>query len=304
MDSKEKVLIAGGSGFIGSHLSSLLKEKGFQVSILTRSLNPDLNVNQFVWDVEKHQIDPDAFKNIDYLINLAGTNIAEGRWTRSRKKRILESRTKSTALLYEAVEKSEAKPKSFISASAVGFYGTFTSDKILDELDSNGNDFLANVCVKWEEASMKFQQAGIRTVILRTGVVLAKDGGAFPKMTQSLKFGFIAGIGSGKQYLPWIHLEDLCNLYLTTFENQSMKGSFNAVAPEHITLNDLNSKIKTISKKIRIPNLPGFILKLFLGKMSSILLEGSKISAAKLTASGFKFQYPTIEDALHQLLKR
>ncbi len=301
MKLKGKVLIAGGSGFIGSKLGKLLKNQGYQVAILSRDKQNKLNFEQFQWDIDARYIQVDALNNVDYLINLAGTNISSGRWTKKKKKNILESRIKSTELLFENTQKLNIKLKAYIAASAVGYYGNQTTEEIYDEQQIAGTDFLAEVCRKWEEASMKFQEAGIRTTILRTGVVFDQKEGAFPKMTTTLKYGFIAGLGSGKQYIPWIHLEDLLNIYIAAIKNKNMNGAYNSIAPHHITQKDFVQEIKMNYKKVKLPPLPEFILKILLGEMSSILLNGSKVSSQRILDTGFCFKYETLNSALKQL---
>ena len=302
-DSKKKVLIAGGSGFIGLHLANKLISLGYNVAILTRNPKKDIKIEQFHWNINNKYIQEEALKNADYIINLAGTNIAEGRWTQKQKQHIKKSRVQSTMLLFNEIKKRKHKPNAFISASAIGYYGTFNSDEIFSETHSNGNDFLAKVCTNWENAARKFGTLEVRTVIIRTGIVFDKIEGAFPKIIQSLKYGVVAGLGSGKQYIPWIHLEDMINIYIAAIENKNMNGAYNAVSPDHLTQNELNEKIRKITKKIKIPNLPGFLFKLIYGEMSAIFLTGSRISAKKIMDSGFKFKYSKIEDALIQLLK-
>jgi len=304
MELGKKVLIAGGSGLIGNHLAKKLLEKHYHISILTRKKNKDSVFEQFTWDINKGYIQDEAFDRVDYLINLAGTGIADARWTKQQKQKISDSRLVSSGLLFEYIRNLKHKPKAYISASAVGYYGSTTSEHIFNETERAGDDFLADVCKKWEEASFKFESIGVRTVVLRTGVVFDKTQGAFPKMTQSLKYGFVAGVGSGKQYIPWIHIDDLISMYHYSIENEKIRGIYNAVSPEHCTQDELTKKIKIITKKIKFPNLPGILLKVFFGEMSSILLNGSRITSGKITKTGFKFKYEKIEDALNVLLKR
>ncbi|MBU1012755.1 MAG: TIGR01777 family oxidoreductase [Bacteroidetes bacterium] len=304
MESGKKVLIAGGSGLIGNHLAQKLREKHYHVSILTRKKNKDSVFEQFTWDINKGYIQDQAFDRTDYLINLAGTGIADARWTKQQKQKIRDSRLVSSKLLFEYIRNLKHKPKAFITASAVGYYGSITSEHIFNETDQVGVDFLADVCKKWEDASLKFESLGVRTVILRTGVVFDKTQGAFPKMTQSLKYGFVAGIGSGKQYIPWIHIDDLISMYHYSIENEKIRGIYNAVSPEHCNQDELTKRIKIITKKIKFPNLPGILLKVFFGEMSSILLNGSRITSGKIIKTGFKFKFEKIEDALLVLLKK
>jgi len=302
---KKRILIAGGSGFIGSSISKKLKEINYDVVILSRNKQSVNNIDCFYWDISKGEIQETAFENVDCIINLAGENISNGKWTASQKIRIEESRVKSAELLFGAVQKLDKKPESYISASATGFYGTFNSDKIFTESDRCGNDFLAGICQQWEDAANKFQTLGIRTTILRTGVVLSEDAGAFPKLIQTLKFGFISAIGSGKQYMPWIHIDDLVKMYLLAIENQEIKGVYNAVAPEHISQTELVNKIRLISgKRLKTPKIPGFLLKALFGEMAAILLYGSRVSADKILKTGFEFNYPNIGLALKSLLHK
>jgi uncharacterized protein len=300
----KRILIAGGSGFIGSSLAKELKLKGYEVAILTRNIHSVKGFEPYYWDIAKGEIQENAFKNVDCIINLAGENISNGRWTESQKIKIEESRVKSAELIFGAVQKLEKKPESYISASATGYYGTFNSDKIFSETDQAGDDFLAGICQKWEDAASKFQTPGIRTTIFRTGVVFSGQAGAFPQLIQTLKFGFISAIGSGRQYMPWIHIDDLVKMYLFAIENDGLQGIYNAVAPEHISQTELVKKIRHISgKRLKTPNIPGFLLKAIFGEMASILLYGSRVSADKILKTGFEFNYPNIDLALKSMLK-
>ncbi len=302
MKTKAKVLIAGGTGLIGTKLAKLLSESGYQVSILSRSKGLNSEYEHFVWDPSLNNIQEKTLEGIDCLINLAGTSIAEARWTKKQKGKILESRINATNLLFESTRKLKKKPPIYIAASAVGYYGSKTSEHIYKEEDPNGTDFLAQVCKKWEMASSKFNDLEVRTVILRTGVVFDKNLGAFPKMMQTLKYGFVSGVGSGNQYIPWIHIDDLLMIYLHAIENLNIKGTYNAVSPESLTQNELNQHIKKISKKIKLPNLPGILIKTVFGEMASILLNGSRISSQKIIDTGFVFKHQSIQTALKNLV--
>lgn len=301
----KRVLIAGGTGFIGSFLAKELKKKGYEVIILTRQTQSKTDFELFYWDISKGEIQTEALNNVDFIINLAGENISDGRWTKGKKKSIEESRVKSTGILFEAVKNLNKKPEAYISASAIGFYGTFNSKKIFVETDESGDDFLAAICSKWEKAANKFQTLGIRTSILRTGVVFSVHAGAFPQITQTLKFGFISAIGSGKQYVPWIHIDDLVSMYIYAIENKDFHGTYNAVVPEHITQDELIDKIRSVSgKRFKVPNIPGFILKAMFGEMASILLYGSRVSSDKILKTDFNFKFPNIDIALSSLLNK
>ena len=299
----ETILITGGTGLIGKHLANLLREKGYQISILTRT-NSD-NPNAYFWDIEHDFIESKAIKEADYIIHLAGAGIADARWTKKRKKELIDSRVDSTKLLYKNVLKLNPNLKGFIAASGIGFYGAVTSERIMTENDTTGTDFIASICKLWESETLKFNSINIRTVVLRTGIVLTTNGGALEKMIKPIKLGVGASIGTGKQYMPWIHINDLCNMYISAIENLKLNGIYNAVAPNHSTNTEFTNSIATIlNKKIRLPNIPSFVLKIMFGSMATILLEGSRVSAEKIKKTGFQFQYPQIDNALKNLIKQ
>ena len=246
---KKTVLITGGTGLVGKSLSQLLLNKGYQVSILSRKPKKETEeIRYFQWDVEKGIIDDSCIDNVDFIIHLAGENVAKSRWTARRKRQILESRTRSTELLHQLLSQKEHRVKAFISSSATGYYGTTNSTKIFEESDPVGKDFLASVCSDWEAAVDAIKKLEIRTAKLRTGVVLAKEKSALQKMLPPFSIGLGAALGGGKQYFSWIHIEDLCRLYLNAIEHTSLEGSFNAVVGDAITNDMLGS---AISKKLR-----------------------------------------------------
>lgn len=299
------VLITGGTGLIGKALTSMLLEMNIQVRILSRrkksSTKPE--IKHFQWDIEKHFIEPEAIKNVDYIINLAGENISEKIWSQKQKVIIKNSRVKSTQLLYQNCLKENHWPKAFISSSAIGYYGTFTSDKIIDEKQEYGKDFLALVCKEWEDASNLFKNH-TRTVIIRTGVVFSNKGAAFPKFLKPIKFGLGMALGSGKQYIPWIHIVDMVGILIKAIKSDEITGVYNGVAPTHITNKGLVKKISEVLKKTYfLPNLPSFILKLVFGEMSGIFLKGTRISANKILKHGYQFKYPDLESAILDLTK-
>jgi uncharacterized protein (TIGR01777 family) len=301
---KKTVLITGGTGLVGKSLSQLLLNKGYQVSILSRKPKKETEeIRYFQWDVEKGIIDDSCIDNVDFIIHLAGENVAKSRWTARRKRQILESRTRSTELLHQLLSQKEHRVKAFISSSATGYYGTTNSTKIFEESDPVGKDFLASVCSDWEAAVDAIKKLEIRTAKLRTGVVLAKEKSALQKMLPPFSIGLGAALGGGKQYFSWIHIEDLCRLYLNAIEHTSLEGSFNAVVGDAITNDMLGS---AISKKLRrpyfMPNLPSFLFHFLFGEMAVILLKGSQISADKIKKEGFVFKYNTLEKALDNLL--
>jgi len=299
-----QVLISGGSGLVGKSLCEKLYSKGYDVAILSRKPNANGKFKTYYWDILNKQIDPEAIASSDYIIHLAGANIAEKRWTTSRKKLILDSRVESTNLLFEEVKKQNKRLKAFISASAVGYYGAVTSDKIFTEEDKAANDFLGQTCQKWEKAARQFENLNIRTTILRTGLVLTKKGGALSKMLIPVKLGVASAIGSGKQHIPWIHIDDLCEIYIKAIDDEQMAGAYNAVTPDFQTnLSFTKALAKTLNKPYFFPNVPTLLLKFILGDMSKLLLKGSRVSADKLNKHRFTFEFPKLDSALNDLLK-
>ncbi len=299
-----RVLVSGGSGLVGKMLCEKLQAKGYDIAILSRTKKNSTAFKTYLWHPDKHQIDPEAIQSSDYIIHLAGANIAEKRWTNSRKKLILDSRVQSANLIFNELKKQKKELKAFISASAVGYYGALTSDTIFTEEHSASDDFLGQTCLAWEHAAKQFEEIGIRTVVLRTGVVLDKQAGALSKMILPVKIGLGSAIGNGRQYMPWIHIDDLCELYIKSIEDNHMNGVFNAVTPDFQTNKSFTQTLaKTLQKPFFLPNIPVFLLRLALGEMSIILLQGSRVSADKLIELGFTFKFPNLGSALKGLLK-
>jgi uncharacterized protein (TIGR01777 family) len=297
------VLITGGNGLIGKYLTASLLSAGYDVSHLSRKMSRIENVRIYLWDPARRIIDPESMKRVDFIIHLAGENIGAKRWTNDRKKAILESRTASASFLYQSVNKSGIQLKAFISASAAGIYGTKTSENISSENDPPADDFLGNVCKQWEEAADLFAGSGIRTVKIRTGIVLEKNDSALSKLMTPGKFGFLVRTGNGLQYMPWIHITDLCNIYLKAIEDTKMFGPYNAVSPQHVTHKDF---IHVLSDVMNVPVLPlpvpAFILRAVLGEMSDVILKGSRVSCNKLTAAGYRFLFDNLETALKDVI--
>ncbi|MCX6231796.1 MAG: TIGR01777 family oxidoreductase [Bacteroidetes bacterium] len=301
----ETVLISGGSGLIGKELSNKLTQKGYKVSILSRNPNKSASTQQYKWDIDTNYIEISAVEQADYIIHLAGENIGEKPWTKSRKESIIKSRVNSCRLLFNAVKDAGVKPKTFISASATGYYGAITIDKIFTENDAPADDFLGRCCYAWENETDKFQTIGIRTVKMRTGIVLSSKGGALSKMMKPAKMGFGAVLGNGKQYMPWIHIDDLCQLYINAIEDETINGAYNALAPQHTTNAEFTATLaKTLNKKIWLPAVPSIFLKLLLGEMSDIILNGSRVSSERIEKTSFQFKFPKLDAALSDLLKK
>lgn len=300
----KNILLTGGTGFIGKHLTDLLIDNGFSVSVLSRSDRKNTSsITYYKWDLDRNYIDEEAILKADYIIHLAGEGIVEKRWTEKRKKDILESRTKPINLIFSILEKNNKTLDAFVSASAVGIYGAYTNDTICTENTPPANDFLGITCQEWEKAVDKINSLGIRTVKIRTGIVLGKDEGFLKKVVPSFKLGFGTILGTGKQYVPWIHIADLCEIYLKTSVNEEMHGPYNAC----VTDNTTNAKLsKTLARlfryKIWLPKAPVFILKIVLGEMSIAVLEGQRVSSHKIQETGFVFQFTDLERALESCL--
>ena len=298
-----KILITGASGLIGKRLTEMLLEKGYQVAHLSRS-KKSAPVPSFVWDVDAGEIDITALEGISTIIHLAGAGVADKRWSHSRKEEILQSRVKSTQLLFNTLLNNPNQVKSFISASAIGYYGFGTSDEVFHEQSQFGSDFLANVTREWEEDVDKISSLRMRVAKLRIGIVLSDKGGALVEMAKPIRLGFGSPLGSGKQYLSWIHLDDLCAMFIKAVETDLMQGAYNAVSGNWVTNKEMTKTIaKILNKPLWLPNVPAFVLKLVVGQMAEIVLNGSKVSADKIKSTGFNFKYKDLRQALESLLK-
>jgi uncharacterized protein (TIGR01777 family) len=298
----EKILITGASGLIGKKLTELLSAKGYEVIHLLRKTPTNSNVKFHLWNPDKNELEESAFENIDHVIHLSGENISNKRWTDSQKKILCDSRIATANLLFE--KSRNAKLKTFVSASGISLYGTATTENIYDEEATPTRDFLAQLTVDWEKAADQFSDRGVRVVKIRTSVVLSKKGGALEKILKPIRMGFGSPLGNGKQYFPWIHLEDLSQIYIKAIQDQNMTGAYNAAAPEHCTNRELTYAIaKILGKKIWMPAVPAFAIKLLFGEMGNLVLKGSRISSAKILKTGFQFQYPTLDGALKDCLK-
>ncbi len=302
MQNPNKVLITGGTGLIGQELSKKLLQKGYEVAVLSRNKKKDADIKAYEWDPANNKIEKEAIETADYIIHLAGANLSDKRWTEKRKQVIVDSRVKTAELLFNKVTESKNSIKAFISASAINYYGTVTSDRIYSENDPPANDFLGETCRKWEQSANRFSEAGIRTIIVRTGVVLSDKGGALAKMKTPVKLGVGSPIGSGRQYMPWIHLEDICNIYIKAIEDGNMHGAYNAVAPENPSNKEFMIMLaRAYRRPFWAPAVPAPVMKLLFGEMSSVLLEGSRVSPEKIITAGYEFRFPELENALADL---
>lgn len=276
--------------------------RGYKVIILTRSVKPAQGAISYAsWDVDKSLIDKNAIAQADHIIHLAGAGVADKRWSDKRKKEIIDSRVKSSELLINALKETENKVQSLVSASAIGWYGSDEKGKVFTENDPPANDFLGKTCSLWEQSIAPAKHLGKRLVILRTGIVLSNDGGAFAEFKKPMKAGIAAILGSGKQMISWIHIDDMCRLYMEAVENANLYGVYNAVT-DYISNKELILRTAKARKKPFIPiHVPEFALKIALGEMSIEVLKSTSVDSSKIKNSGFNFLYPTIDAALNEL---
>jgi uncharacterized protein (TIGR01777 family) len=295
------ILITGGTGLIGSKLSSLLISKGYQVRHLSRNPVSSELIKAYYWDLNKSTIDQQAFEGVDAIIHLAGAGIADEKWSSKRKKEIVNSRVDSTQLLFDYVSKMQKPIQTFIAASATGIYPN-SPTKLFNENAHAATGFLGDCCTQWEEKIAQFESIGIRTVKLRTGIVLAKTGGALPKMANPIKLGVGSAIGNGQQWMSWIDEDDLVNMYLYALENKSLNGAYNAVSPEPCSNEAFTKTLaKTLHRWILLPKVPAFFIKILLGEMSIIVLGSTKVSAEKILAAGFEFKFENLAKSLDKI---
>tara|TARA_R100000541_G_scaffold12640_1_gene21128 strand:+ start:107 stop:1006 length:900 start_codon:yes stop_codon:yes gene_type:complete len=296
-----KILLVGGTGLIGSFLKNKLIEEGYSVNILSRRKSKDSQT--FLWNNDEEYIDLAAFKGVSGIINLTGANIAEGRWTEKRKEILYNSRILSTRLLFETIKKNKVALDFFINSSATGYYGTKKSTKILKEDNVSGADFLAKICLDWETEALRFNELNIRTIIVRTGIVLTRHKGAFEKIKIPIKFGILPIFSNGKQVFSWIHIDDLIAVFMNSITNKNYIGPYNAVAPINNTYLEFNRKIaEVLDKKVIAIKIPTFMLRLIFGELTETLTNGNQIAVEKLSNNGFNFKFKDLNSALSNLL--
>lgn len=302
MNSEKKVLITGASGMIGKQLIAALQQQGFSIHILSRSTQASIkNVQHFEWNVDKKKLDRAALQGVSTIIHLAGAGVAEERWTAQRKKELIDSRVKSAALLFEALQQIPNQVKTFISASAVGYYGD-CGNEVLDENHHSGNSFLAHVCLQWENAARQFEAIGIRVVCCRIGIVLGKDGGALPELTKTLPLGVAGYFSKQPLFYPWIHESDVAGILIHALQNEHLSGSFNTTAPSPLPIKELmQAIIKARNSNAVLVPVPTIALKLAMGEMADMLLSSQLCTAQKIIASGYTFQFPDINAALKDI---
>ncbi|MCB9081238.1 MAG: TIGR01777 family protein [Lewinellaceae bacterium] len=297
------VLLAGGTGLIGRRLSAKLTEKGYSVLHLSRSASSTAEYPTYRWDLAKRFVDPEAIQRADYVINLAGAGIADKPWTAARKQVIIDSRVQGNELL-AASFKQYGAPKAYLSGAAIGYYGDRPGDQWLKEDALPGaKGFLPESCLAWEKAIRQVANVGVHTLGFRIGIVLTPEGGALQKMLLPLKFHLSPYFGTGQQWYSWIHLDDICAIFMHGLEHPQMEGMYNAVAPNPVRNIDLARELARVipGKQYLIPA-PGFALRLALGEMADTVLSGSRVSADRIQESGFTFQFPELPGALENLL--
>jgi hypothetical protein len=301
-----KVVVTGATGFVGQVIVKKLLASGHEVVVLTRNVAKAAillgnDCKYFQWN-DSHSVPPvEALEGTDGVINLMGETISK-RWDEQQKKKIYHSRIDGTRRLVEAIEKLSKKPKVFVSTSAVGIYGNRDSEEVT-ESSSLANDFLANVCKDWENEANKAKNHGMRVVIVRVGVVLGKGSAALSKMLPVFKLGAGGPVGSGKQYMSWIHVEDLANIYIEALNDSTYQGVYNGTSPNPATNKDFSHTLGRVLSRPAFAPAPGFMMKLIFGEMSQILLEGQKVLPKKIREKNFRFRYPTLEMALTESVR-
>ena len=302
----KSILITGGTGLIGSKLLDSIDKSVYNVYVLTRKKSYKENgVNYINWDPENSVLDISHIKNLYSVINLAGESIDGSRWTSSYKRKILDSRVNSTRLLFNKVKEMKELPKSFISASATGFYEVNT-DNPQAETDLPGNNFLSDVVQQWEKEILKFKDLGLRTTTFRIGLVLSKDGGVLKRLYPIFKFFLGVPIGSGKQMISWIHESDMIGLINMAIESNKLEGVYNAVAPEIITNTEFTKSLLKSLNRFSYPSIikaPSFIVRILFGEQSDLVLNGLNISSEKIMQSNYKFKFTKLSSALNAIYR-
>lgn len=298
-----KILITGASGLVGKQLIPSLLDLGYDLVIISRTSNkrlPGIN-NIFSWQ-QLQSFPEEIIKDVDIIIHLAGASIAQGRWTKARKRKIINSRVQTAQLLFDAATTSNINLKLYISASAVGYY-PYSNTHLFTEDDKMGTGFLSDVCNMWELSATNFKNKETRTVVMRLGSILSKDGGMLKPIIKAINLGLGAKMGNGKQYIPWVSINDVVRFVLFAIENKSIDGTYNVVAPQIIDNKTLILSLKkALHKKSLIPFIPKILIKLLFGKKSELLLKGQKVSSQKIISNRFTFIYPNLNIALEHLL--
>lgn len=295
----KNILLTGGTGLVGQRITQMLLDKGYEVGNFSRSKGQDASVKRFVWNPAKGELDDEAIRWAHAIIHLAGANVGAKRWDEAYKREIMESRTKSTKLIVDKLNQLEHQVKTLVSTSAIGIYRD-TGATMTAEDGAHDSDFMAEVCKAWEAVT---EGSPVRTVRLRVGVVLSPKEGALEKIAQPIRLFAGAPLGSGQQYTPWIHLDDIARMFIHILEHEELEGVFNGVAPHPVTNAELTKQIaKVLGKPLFLPSVPDFMVKVIAGGMATSVLKSFRLSSQKIQDTGFHFQYPALRPALEDLL--
>lgn len=296
------VLITGGSGLIGRRLSRNLVQGGHAVRWLSRSAGEREGIRAFRWDLGSGMIDPAALEGVDHVVHLAGAGIADRRWTAARIRELIDSRSTSARLLLKAFISAGHSPRTMVSAAGIGYYGAVTSDRPFTEEAPAGKDTIARISLEWER-SVDEWSSHCRVVKLRTAVVLAPEGGALPKLALPVRLGLGAALGSGRQWMPWVHIDDLVEAYAAAIADERMHGAYHAVGGNATNGELMRALARVLQRPFFLPGVPASLLRLALGRMADVLLEGSPIDGSRLAAAGHGPRRTVLEDALRDLLR-
>jgi uncharacterized protein len=301
-----KVLITGATGLVGSELTSLLLQNGIKINYLTTSkdkIQHQPNYQGFYWDPQGGVIDENCLMGVNAIIHLAGSSIAK-RWTSKYKQEIIESRFLTTNLLYSALKNNDHEVEHFISASAIGIYPSSLSENYTEDFTNFKDAFLSNVVVKWEDSVSQIQRLNINVCKVRIGLVLSEKGGVLQQIVRPTKMGLGAAFGNGKQFMSWIHIHDLVNIFLFILQ-KNLNGVYNAVAPTPVNNHEFSLTVaQTLDKPFFMPNIPQFLMRFLLGEMHVLLFESQKVNCEKIIKEGFQFEYKKLNDALQNLLAK
>lgn len=297
------VLITGGSGLIGTHLTAALRADGNQVRWLSRVAGEHQGVSAFAWDLQNGRVDEAALEGVDHIVHLAGAGIADKRWSAARVQELIDSRTRGPGLLYRACERSGRWPRTFISAAGVGYYGAVTNDHTYIETDAPGADTIARISAAWEHAADQWA-AHTRVVKLRTPVVLAHNEGALKKLGAVVRSGAASPLGAGKQWMPWVHIDDLVRAYQLALMNDQVRGAYNVAAPHQPDNREfMRTLARALHRPFFLPAVPGFVLRMVVGGIADVLLNGSRVSNERLQNAGWVAGHATLEEALADLYR-
>ncbi len=298
-----QILIAGGSGLIGRHVTDKLLSLGHKVIHLSRNPKSNTKVPTYKWDIKKEYVDPAALEGTDYLINLAGTGIADKRWTASRKEDIINSRVHGNLLFKKLITEKKLILKKFISGGAIGYYGDRGSEVLTEDSTAGTSGFLAKSCIAWEDSVNEVKETGVPTALLRIGIVLSTEGGALEKMLGPAKLGLGSYFGNGAQIYSWVHIDDISEIIIWLVENDQAVGTYNATAPNPVSNKQFVQEMMDVKGGLGIvAPVPSFVLSLMLGEMKAVVMTGSNVIPKKLLDEGYQFKYEDLKSSLSDLI--